>query len=50
MSVRVQQTIDLDSDGDSDDRALTSAMRNVPLARPALSIEPSDGELRERCQ
>jgi hypothetical protein len=43
VSVRVVQTVDLDSDGDSEDRALTSATRSVPLARPELSIEPGDG-------
>jgi len=44
VSVRVAQTVDLDSDGDTEDRALTSTTRSVPLARPELSIEPRDGD------
>jgi hypothetical protein len=44
VSVRVVQTVDLDSDGDSEDRALTSTTQRVPLARPELSIEPRDGD------
>jgi hypothetical protein len=44
VSVRVAQTVDLDSDGDSEDRALTSTTRRVPLARPQISIEPRDGD------
>ena len=43
VSVRVAQTVDLDSDGDSEDRALTATTRRVPLARPETSIEPRDG-------
>ena len=37
------QTVDLDSDGDNEDRALTSSSRSVSLARPATSIEPTEG-------
>ena len=43
VSVRVAQTVDLDSNGDSEDRAQTSTTRRVPLARPEVSIEPRDG-------
>ena len=43
VSVRVVQTVDLDSDGDSEDRALTSTTQRVPLASAELSIEPRDG-------
>ena len=43
VSARVAQTVDLDSDGDIEDRALTSATRRVRLARPETSIEPRDG-------
>jgi hypothetical protein len=41
--VRVAQTVDLQSDGDRDDAALTSTAQSVPLASPQLSIEPGDG-------
>jgi hypothetical protein len=43
VSVSLVQTVDLDSDGDSEDRARAAAVRRVPLARPAVSIEPRDG-------
>ena len=43
VSLRVAQTLDLDSDGDREDRALATTTRNVPLARPATTIEPEDG-------
>jgi hypothetical protein len=43
VSLRVAQTLDLDSDGDREDRALATATRNIPLARPATTIEPEDG-------
>ena len=44
VSLRVAQTLDLDSDGDREDRALATTSRAVPLARPATSIEPEDGK------
>ena len=43
VSVRATQRVDLDSDGDSEDRVLASTTRRVALARPANSIEPDDG-------
>jgi hypothetical protein len=43
VSVRVAQTVDLQSDGDNEDRALTSTSRSVPLASTELSVEPRDG-------
>jgi hypothetical protein len=43
VSVRVAQTVDLRSDGERDDSAVTSTTRSVPLASPRLSIEPGDG-------
>src|SRR5215211_7399646 len=43
VSVRVAQTVDLDSDGDSEDRAVASTARSVPLASPATAIVPDDG-------
>jgi hypothetical protein len=43
VSIRVVQSVDLDSDGDSEDRALATTSRSVPLARPATSIEPAEG-------
>jgi hypothetical protein len=43
VSLRVAQTLDLDSDGDHEERALTATARNVSLVRPATSIEPKDG-------
>jgi hypothetical protein len=43
VSLRVAQTVDLNSDGDHEDRALATTTRNVPLARPAVSIEAKDG-------
>jgi hypothetical protein len=44
VSVRVTQTLDLDSDGDREDRALATTTRNVPLVPPATAIEPPDGK------
>jgi hypothetical protein len=44
VSLRVAQTLDLDSDGDREDRALATTTRAVQLARPATTIEPADGE------
>jgi hypothetical protein len=44
VSVRVAQTVDLDSDGNPEDRAATSTTQRVPLARPEQSIEPQDGD------
>ena len=44
VSLRVAQTLDLDSDGDREDRALAATTRTVPLARPAATIEPKDGK------
>lgn len=43
VSVRAAQRVDLDSDGDAEDRALASTTRRVSLARRATSIEPPDG-------
>jgi hypothetical protein len=43
VSVRVAQTVDLDSDGDSEDQAVASTARSVPLASPATAIVPDDG-------
>jgi hypothetical protein len=43
VSVRMAQTVDLDSDGDSEDRALTSTTRTLPLATTAIAIVPTDG-------
>jgi hypothetical protein len=43
VSARVAQTVDLQSDGDSEDRAVASTSRSVPLASTELSIEPRDG-------
>jgi hypothetical protein len=43
VSLRVAQTLDLDSDGDREDRALATTTRSVALARPATMIEPPDG-------
>jgi hypothetical protein len=43
LSLRVAQTLDLNSDGDREDRALATTSRAVQLARPATSIEPEDG-------
>ena len=43
VAIRVVQTVDLDSDGDNEDRALATASRSVPLARPATTIEPTEG-------
>ena len=43
VSLRVAQTVDPESDGARDDRALTSTAQSVPLASTALSIEPGDG-------
>jgi hypothetical protein len=43
VSVRVVQSVDLQSDGDNEDRAVTSTSRRVPLTSTALSIEPRDG-------
>ena len=43
VSVRVAQAIDLDSDGDSEDRSVATTARSVPLASPASAIVPSDG-------
>jgi hypothetical protein len=44
VSARASQTLDLDSDGRSDDRSVRSTRRSVTLARPAISIEPLDGD------
>jgi hypothetical protein len=43
VSVRVAQAVDLDSDGDSEDRAVATTARSVPLASPATAIVPDDG-------
>ena len=43
VSVRVAQTVDLDSDGDSEDQAVATTARSVPLASPATAIVPDDG-------
>ena len=43
MSVRVAQTVDLEADGETEDRAVTSSSQNVPLASAELSIKPRDG-------
>jgi hypothetical protein len=50
VSARVVQTLDLDSDGRSEDRAVASTNRRVPLARPATSIEPADGDYQNSAQ
>jgi len=42
VSVRVAQTVDLDSDGDSEDQAVATTA-SVPLASPTTAIEPDDG-------
>jgi hypothetical protein len=41
--VSVSQTVDLDSDGDAEERAAVAATRRVALATPATTIEPKDG-------
>ena len=43
VSLRVAQTVDLQATVQSEDRALTSTARSVPLVSTQLSIEPSDG-------
>jgi hypothetical protein len=43
VSVRTTQAVDVDSDGRSEDRALASTARSVPLASPAVAIVPEDG-------
>jgi hypothetical protein len=43
VSLRVAQTVDVDSDGDNDDRAGAATTRRVELATPANTIEPKDG-------
>jgi hypothetical protein len=43
VSLRVAQTVDVDSDGDNDDRAGAATTRRVALATPANTIEPKDG-------
>lgn len=43
VSVRAAQAVDLDSDGHSEDRAVATTARSVPLASPATAIVPSDG-------
>ena len=43
VSVRVAQTVDLDSDGDGEDQAVATTARSVPLASPTTAIVPDDG-------
>ena len=43
VSVRMSQTVDVDSDGDTEDRQTTAALRTVPVATPATAIVPTDG-------
>jgi hypothetical protein len=43
VSLSVTQTVDVDADGKSDDRAAVAASRRVALATPATTIEPKDG-------
>jgi hypothetical protein len=43
VSVRMAQTVYLDSGGGREDRALTSTTRTLPLATAATAIVPTDG-------
>jgi hypothetical protein len=43
VSLRVAQTVDLDSDGHNEQRTLAAATRNIALATPTTTIEPKDG-------
>jgi hypothetical protein len=43
VSLSVAQTVDLDSDGDAEERAAIAATRRVALATPATLIQPKDG-------
>jgi hypothetical protein len=48
VSLRAVQTVDLDSDGDAEERAAVAATRRVALATPPATIEPQDGSYINR--
>jgi hypothetical protein len=48
VSLRAVQTVDLDSDGDAEERAAVAATRRVALATPPATIEPADGSYINR--
>jgi hypothetical protein len=48
VSLRAVQAVDLDSDGDAEERAAVAATRRIALATPPTTIEPQDGSYINR--
>jgi hypothetical protein len=44
VALRVSQALDVDADGDAEERAAIASARSVALATPATTIEPKDGQ------